>query len=334
MVHVNFLFVYEYVTSMNLSEIDLNLLLVLHAVLEERSVARAAKKLHVTPPAISNALGRLREVLGDPLLVRRGRGVVPTPRAVEIRPRLAAALAEIQRAIGEDATFEPSTTRRRFVLACADGDQICSVPQVASAAARELPLAQLHVVGIDRLVATDGLASGDVDVAFAPTDSVQEGLHSQELYEDEAVLVLRRGHPIRSGRLSRAQFNSLSHIDVWLVGGRAGEGNRAAREFLEHHGLERRVAAIAPGFAAAAAVAAATDWAAGMPRRVASVLAQGMPLRLVDIPAPPMRMRVSLVWHARTHQDAGAAYFRNLVVDAVRGPVRHRRATERRHRGR
>lgn len=312
---------------MNLSSLDLNLLLVLHTVLEERSVARAAGKLHVTAPAVSNALARLRAHLGDPLLVRRGRGLVPTPRAVELAPHLAAAIADMQRVVDGSAPFDPATSRRRFVLACSDADQICSVPHIAKAFARVFPRAQLHVVSIDQLEASDGLASGTVDAAFAPLGAAEKGLRVRDVYSDEAVIVLRKDHPIRGARLSREQFNALRHVDVWLVLGRAGMGNKMAEAFLQAHGLVRDVAMIVPTFAAAAMAAASTDLAAGMPRRVAEKLAEGLPLRVLRPPAPEMRMQLQLVWHPRTHDDPGAAGFRELVVEAVQAHTPSHRAT-------
>lgn len=316
-----------YFTIVKLSSIDLNLLLVLHTVLEEKTVARAAAKLHVTPPAVSNALTRLRELLGDPLLVRRGRGLVPTPRALELAPRLASALGDLERAVGEDARFDPAQSRRRFVLACSDSDQICSVPRVVPRFARELPLAQLHVASIDQLTASDGLAAGTVDVAFAPAGIDSTGLHARDLYEDEAVVVLREDHPIKAARLSRAQFNGLRHVDTWLSLGRPGDGHRMAEAFLEQHGLMRQVVLIVPGFTAAAMSAATSDLAAAMPSRVAAKLAEGLPIRTARLPTPPMRMALQLVWHERTHQDPGAAFFRSLIVAALSEPSRRRAST-------
>src|SRR5688572_4989339 len=118
---------------MKLSSLDLNLLLVLHTVLEEKSVAKAAASLHVTSSAVSNALGRLRGLLGDPLLVRHGRGLVPTRRATELAPRIRAAVMELQGALAANVPFVPVQTDRMFTLACADNDQIASVPRIAAA---------------------------------------------------------------------------------------------------------------------------------------------------------------------------------------------------------
>ena len=123
---------------MNLSALDLNLLLVLHAVLEEGSVARAAERLHVTSPAISNSLARLRAQLDDPLLVRSGRGLVPTPRAKELAPILARIVEEAEQVI-EGPARDPAASTRELTLALADADQVASLPRLANALARTMP---------------------------------------------------------------------------------------------------------------------------------------------------------------------------------------------------
>src|SRR6478672_1885357 len=138
--------------------IDLNLLLVLHTVLAERNVARAAAKLHVTPSAVSNALARLRDALGDPVVTRKGRGVVPTPRALEIAPGLARAMQEIEQ-VFLSAPFEPASCNRAFTLAVADLGQVTWVPRLAEAMRRAMPLARLRVIGIEALLSLGDLGS-------------------------------------------------------------------------------------------------------------------------------------------------------------------------------
>src|SRR5262249_49145516 len=152
--------------SVRLPQLDLNLLLVLDTVLTERSVARAARRLHVTPSAVSNALARLRGALADPLVARSGRGIVATPRAAELAPTLARALRELEQAVSGSA-FDPASTTREFTLAIADAGQIVRLPDLARSFATEMPRARLRVVGIDTLLSTGGLGGSEVDVAIA-----------------------------------------------------------------------------------------------------------------------------------------------------------------------
>src|SRR3954469_5511536 len=137
----------------------------LDTVLAERSVVRAARRLHVTPPAISNALARLREALGDPIVTRSGRGIVPTPRALELGPAIARALGDIQRALHGEA-FDPRTAQVVLTLAVADAGQLARLPTLASAVERHLPQARLRVVNVDTLLALGGLGGTEVDVAI------------------------------------------------------------------------------------------------------------------------------------------------------------------------
>ncbi len=310
----------------NIAAIDWNRLLVLHAVLTERSVTRAAARLHVTPSAISNALARLRTTFDDPLLVRSGRNLVLTPRAVALAPQLSAAVAAMARVVESQSSFDPARSTRRFTLACSDAEQISEVPGIAAAFAGKLPKASLRVMSVDQLEALGGLTSGEVDAAIAPAHDARPDLHFSDLYEEEGVLVVRKGHPHVRGRMSKQQFNMLRHIDILLSLGGPGIGHGIIEKFFARHGLQRDIAVSVPSFAAAAAIAAHTDWVAGMPRRMAAVFLRQLPLITVAMPVPAVRFRIQLVWHERTHKDAGAAFFRTLILGAVRTPSKDQRA--------
>ena len=303
---------------MNLAALDLNRLLVLHAVLTERSVTRAAGTLHVTPSAISNALARLRATFDDPLLVRSGRGLVLTPRAAALAPQLADAVTAMARVVESQSSFEPARSTRTFTLACADAEQISEVPGIAAAFARKLPKASLRVMSVEQLESKGGLASGEVDAAIAPAHGPIPDVHSSDLYEEEGVLVVRTSHPQVRRRMSKEQFNTLRHIDILLALGGPGIGHRIVEDFFASYGLRRDIAISVPSFAAAAAIAAKTDWVAGMPRRMAAAFLRQMPLTSVAMPVPAVRFRIQLVWHERTHKDAGAEFFRAMILAAVR----------------
>lgn len=296
---------------MSLSSLDLNLLVVLDAVLSERSVARAAERLHVTPSAISNSLARLRAVLGDPLIVRSGRGIVPTPRAAELAPAIARALGEIDGALHARA-FDPKTTTRELSLAIADAGQVAWLPSLAAAMSIEMPRARLRVVGIDALVARGGLAAGDIDASIGRADR-SPGIHATQLCEEPMVLVVRSDHPLGAPRRDLA---SLRHVDVHVATGRP---NADLVKAYARAGLPREVAMVVPTFTAAAAVAATTDLAATIPASLLEALRSGLPIRTVR-GAPPLSNTLHLCWHERTHHDPAAKALREIVLRTLARP--------------
>jgi DNA-binding transcriptional LysR family regulator len=196
----------------SITTLDLNLLVVLDSVLAERSVARAARRLHVTPSAISNALARLRAELGDPLIAHSGRGIVPTPRAAELAPALARALRDLDRAVHGDA-YDPLTTTRAFTLAVADAGQVVRLPSIARRLAREMPHARLRVVGIDSLVSLGGLGGTEIDVALG-AGTHGPGVRSEALFTEHIVLVSRRAHPVGKRRVARSALAALRHVAI------------------------------------------------------------------------------------------------------------------------
>src|SRR5689334_2552216 len=239
------------IMAVNLSAVDINLLFVLHAVLEERSATRAAARLHVTQSAVSNALARLRQILGDPLVVRSGRGLVPTPRAEQLAPLLREAADRIALALDRRG-FVPEETTRTFSIALADTHQACEVPRIARRFAERLPKATLRVVSADYLAATDGLTTGDVDVAFTPEEAVQPGMRSTPMFVERGTLLVRRDHPQVRRRMTREQFNALPHVDVHVVLGRPGTGHRVAQRGWEKARVKRHVVLTVPYFMTAA----------------------------------------------------------------------------------
>lgn len=132
---------------------------------------------------------------------------------------------------------------------------------------------------------------------------------------------MRKGHPFVRRRMSKQQFNQLGHINILLALGGPGIGHRIVDDYFASHRLHRDIAIAVPSFAAAAAIAARTDWVAGMPSRMAAVFLRQMPLTVVTVPVPAVRFRIQLLWHVRTHKDAGVQFFRSLIASAVRHPA-------------
>jgi DNA-binding transcriptional LysR family regulator len=301
---------------MNISALDLNLFPVFNAVLEEGSTVRAAKRLAVTQSAVSNALARLRHAVGDPLFVRNGRGLVPTPRAEAMRPVVAEALRKLESAVGD--AFDPRTTTRSFTIACADHHQAADVPQLARAFLAAMPRAQLRVVSVDYLLASDGLVAGTVDAAIAPDGTSGPGLHATPLFGESSGLYVRKGHPALGSRQSLQELQALGHIDVHLTLGKAGDANRAVANRLLDLGFVRRVDVVTPSFATAAMIATRTDCVAWLPTHAARLFQELLGLEELTSVLPVFEVGCSLVWHERTATDPGAACFRELVVRTLR----------------
>jgi DNA-binding transcriptional LysR family regulator len=297
----------------SLSRIDLNLLLVLDTVLTERSVARAAQRLHVTPSAISNGLARLRVALGDPLVIRRGRGIVPTPRAQSLAPLLASALRALEGSVAAE-TFDPATTTRSFTVALSDAGQIARLPAAVSLLGREMPHATLRVVGIDTYLSWGGVASTELDAAVVGTVDNSAGVRTLPLYREESVLVARRGHRLARGAVTRAQLARLRHVEVHVA---PGHGYRDLAAGYRQQGIRREVAAIVPSFIAAAAVIAATDLVGTLPASLVEVIGPRLGVRALGGPAPTVTTQINLLWHERTLADRATGAFRDVLVKAL-----------------
>lgn len=302
---------------MKLTEIDLNLMLVLHYMLEDPSVTRTARRLSVTPPAVSNALNRLRDQLDDPLFVKHGRTLLPTPRALELAEELAAAMAGLARVVHQEES-DPARTERTFRLCLTDADCSTTLPCIAAAMRRQMPRAHLEVVSVDTLLAHGGLQAGAADCNIGPAMLIEPDLHHVPLYQTAAVLVAHRDHPLaRCQQLSPADLNEVPFVDVLLAMGRGGVGNRAAQDVFAAHGITRRIACSVPSFMAAVSVALATDMITGLPLPLARQLQKTLPIALLDFPGLGIPFSMALLWHERTHLDPLCVAFRALVQRAV-----------------
>jgi DNA-binding transcriptional LysR family regulator len=297
----------------SITSIDLNLMLVLHTVLAERNVARAAERLHVTPSAVSNALARLRGALGDPLVTRKGRGIVPTPRATELAPAIARAIRELELALVA-APFDAASCTRTFTLAVADIGQVAWVPRLATAMRRELPLAHLRVVGIDALVSLGDLTSSEIDLHLG-IPGKGPGLHVEPLLEEPSLLVARRDHTVVGRKLSRRALAELRHVRVEMVPGKNFRDPYAAT--FARANLPREVVMTVPSFSAAAEVVAVSDLVTMLPSSLLAAKGASLDLRPLVTSLPPHTTKFAMIWHERTQADPAAREFRTLVRNIV-----------------
>jgi len=299
--------------DVHLAGIDLNLLVALDALLAERHVTRAARRIGRTQSATSHALSRLRELLGDPLLVRSGSALVPTPRALELEGPVRAILETIRRILA-GGTFDSRTAARTFTLATADYGELVILPPLLRRLAAEAPGVDLVVrPGTDELAAALGTGGVDLVLGVSPIGGVPS-IHQRMLFDDGFVCVVRAGHPVLRTGLDLDRFVELGHVFIAPRGTRGGVVDDA----LARKKRTRRVVAMVPTFLAAPAVVAATDLVLTMPSRLAQRLASAFDLRVLEPPLTLPRFTISAYWHERMHQDPGHAWLRAAVVESVR----------------
>lgn len=301
---------------MNISSIDLNLLGTLTVVLEEGNVTKAAHRLNLTQAAVSNALARARDLMKDPLLIREGRGMVPTPIAQELLPHLRRLIAEAKGVMEKAIPSDPRKIERCFTIACADNQLVCDVPAVTKLLAQRMPRCSLRVVSVDFLLSNNGLAEGNVDASIGPPGSLP-GMHSHPLYEEIGVVAVRKNHPSIKKRLTKAAFNSAEHVDVLVTMGQGGRIHSIFERLLLSHGLHRTVRVSLPSFAAAAFLVGSTDCVACLPNRLATALSKTQPIRLLPLPMPCPAFASALIWHERTSHDSASQHFRQVLIDAL-----------------
>jgi DNA-binding transcriptional LysR family regulator len=303
------------ITIVNISSVDLNLFVVLHAVLEERSATKAAARLHITQSAVSNALARLRVLLNDPLVVRTGRGLAPTPRALAAAPRLATALAELEALTDDLTAFDLATTGREWTMAFAELYGPLLLPELTARLRREAPHATLRVMTLDRMTATDALATGDLDLYLGVSTAVPAAWHSEAAFTDDIVGIARSRKDVGRQPLTVQRYVDLPHIHVRVTPERGGEVDDA----LARAGLVRRVVLTVPHYSSAVAVVAGGEGVASIPRRLAEHYARTLDLVVFEIPLDLPTYDVRLHWHARSAADPGVAALRSMVRAVLDG---------------
>jgi DNA-binding transcriptional LysR family regulator len=290
---------------------DLNLLFTLDVLLAEGSVAGAARRLRLSPSAMSRALARLRRTTGDPLLVRSGRGLVPTPRAMELRARVGQLVEEGQAVLRPAETLDPRQLVRTFTLRTSDGFVENFGPSLIARLGEEAPGVRLRFVQKpDR--DTTPLREGTVDLETGVVDdTTSPELHAQALFRDRFVGVARARHPLSRGAITPARFAAGRHVLV----SRHGRDRGAVDEALRALGLERTIVTIVGGFATALALARTTNLVATVPERHTGNLRAGM--FTFGLPVALPEITVSMLWHPRLHADPAHRWLRERVREVA-----------------
>ena len=288
---------------------DLNLLVTLDVLLAEGSVARAARRLRLSPSAMSRALARLRETTGDPLLVRAGRNLVPTPRALELRERVAQLVQDAEAVLRPAKTPDLKQLVRTFSLRTSEGFAENFGPNLIAQIAEQAPGVRLRFVQkLDKDSALLREGTIDLETGVVGTTMGPE-LRAQALFRDRFVGVVRMGHPLSQGEITPSQYAGGKHIGISRQGLEMGPIDEAMGAL----GLEREIATIVGGFSTAVALARASDLIASVPERHTGSLRAGMHTFLLPIQTP--EFTVSLLWHPRFHADSAHRWLRGLVLE-------------------
>ncbi|AZO08697.1 MULTISPECIES: LysR family transcriptional regulator [unclassified Mesorhizobium] len=296
-----------------MSRPDLNLLFTLDVLLAEGSVAKAARRLRLSPSAMSRALARLREATGDPLLVRAGRGLVPTSRAIELSAEVGQLVKQAEAMLRPAAKLDLKRLVRSFTLRNSDGFVENFGPGLIARVAAEAPGVQLRFVAKPDKDSAP-MREGGVDLETGVVGgSTGPEVRAQALFRDRFVGVVRQGHPLSQARVTAARFAAGRHILI----SRRGLDRGPVDEALELDGLRREIATVVGGFSEALALARGSDLIATVPERYTGKLREGMfsfalPLRLAEL-------TISLLWHPRLDADPAHRWLRALVREVCAG---------------
>ncbi|MGO1119221.1 LysR family transcriptional regulator [Rhodovibrionaceae bacterium A322] len=294
---------------MRFKNFDLNLLVVFDAIYREGNLTRASEALSITQPAVSNALMRLRQSLGDDLFVRDGKAMAPTPVALNMIDQVQDILRRLDDVIANPETFDPAISTRTFKISLSDVRAALLLPKVSAILAEKAPHAQLHCYRVERESIEADLASGRLDLAIDVPQFFSSSLMKADLPPEEFVCILRRGHPLAEKNLSLDAYLSLQHITV--------SGRRRGKSYVEAalkaQGKRLKSPLRLPTYPPAFQVLKESDYALSAPRLLAAqqdVVIKPLPFDLAPI-------RPGIFWHRTAEKDAASSWLRDLIIKAA-----------------
>jgi DNA-binding transcriptional LysR family regulator len=296
---------------MNIQEFDLNLLTVFDAVLAEGNISRAAERLGLSQPAVSNALARMRKATGDRLFVRLAKGMAPTPYAQRIADPIRQALAAIRTSLWESQGFDAASSERSFGVYLTDLGEVFFLPRLLAHLSRIAPGVRIRTLPMPTAAAQEALKSGEVDLAIGNLPDFRAGFYQQRLFPDYYVCMVRRDHPAIGRRITARQFATASHA----IATPAGTGHGIIERSLIEHNLESRIVLRAQNFLVLPSIIATTDLIALVPHSVGSQLSRYNDIKLLPAPILIPAFDVKQCWHERFHDDEGNRWLRQQFAE-------------------
>ena len=297
---------------MNFNSLDLNLLVALDALLREANVSRAALRIGLSQPAASHALRRLRDLIGDPLLVRNGARMELTPRALTLRVPLAQALDQVKALFVPDA-FDPARSERQFRLMMPDLAVELLMPRFMEKITKAAPNMRIDVVPWRSATIFTPDFARTIDLVISIGNAFK-GFHRQLLYTDSDALAVRRGHPAGNNLKKREAFLAARHVAVII----RGQNQDLIDTWLRSKNIERKIALVVPGYIEALHVTARTDLVAFVPRRLIAALARQLSLRTITPPLDPGIDEQYMFYPTRAQMDPGSIWLRRLMLETGR----------------
>tara|TARA_R100001143_G_scaffold63550_1_gene71794 strand:+ start:1560 stop:2465 length:906 start_codon:yes stop_codon:yes gene_type:complete len=293
-----------------LANIDLKLLQLFDEICKTRNLSRAAENLNLTQPAVSLALGRLRQHFGDPLFVRVGGKMVPTPIAEQLHELVANAIALLEATMAYQPRFDPASDARLFRIAMTDVGQIVVLPHILNTFRDIAPHIQVDVITITNEIA-DQLQHGDVDLALGFVPDLDGRYVQQKLFEDGFACLVREDHPRVKEALTIRSFQDEEHVIVKT----SGTGHLIIEHNLQQQGLKRKVGVQVPNFIGVATVVGSSNLIATLPGRAATLLARAHGVRVMKLPVDMPSYHVRQSWHERMQHDPAHKWLRKKVAE-------------------
>ena len=296
---------------MDVSKLDLNLLVVFHHLLLHKRVSAVAQVLGMSQPAVSSALGRLRASLGDELFLRTQGGMEPTPYALHLVEPIGYALSTLQNALNQRDSFDPATSERTFTLGVTDIGEIYFMPTLMAMLSKEAPHIKISTLRPNTGHLSDDMAAGNVDIAIGLLPSLTTGFFQRRLFKQRYVCLFRRGHPTAHNPISLAQFKSLSHVGVTS----ANTGHGEVDDWMERKGIQRHIQLHVPHFVAVGHILQNSDLIATVPERFAQKCAEPFQLETSPLPFKLPEIAINLFWHAKYNREPANMWLRQLMVE-------------------
>ena len=295
---------------------DLRLLRCFEALMAERSVSRAARRLNLSQPAMSHALGRLRQLFDDPLLLKGHGRMNPTGRALELESRVRDLLAGAAQLTRKPAAFDPATAHARFVVMIPEYVEYLIAPALVRRLQSEAPGIDVEFRSSDPEHALDWFERGDIDFRLGWLPESPQTMRFKLLFRDHLVCLVRKGHPQTKDGVSTEKYLTMSHVRIQQP--RTRVSSRAIDQAAAALHRKLRVALQVQNAFAVANVVAHSDLVATVPRRLARGLAEKFPLQILPLPLEVPDIRIAAYWHERTHKQAAHKWFRQLLADTAK----------------